>query len=91
MPRAMVCEDKENLCGWLCRFVPETRKANGSDYTPISIYIPVPCNIKTMLPLLNASNTNIPNIVITGCDFTNCNVSLYSKVDNNENATSTNQ
>ena len=24
-----------------------------------------------ILPLLNASNTNIPNIVITGCNFTN--------------------
>ena len=41
-----------------------------------------------MLPLLNASNTNIPNIVITGCNFTNCNVSLCSKFDNNEKATS---
>ena len=42
-----------------------------------------------IVPLLNASNTNIPNIVITGCNFTNCNVSLCSKFDNKENATST--
>ena len=40
------------------------------------------------MPLLNASNTNIPNIVITGCNFTNCNVSLCSKFDNNKKATS---
>ena len=30
-----------------------------------------------------------PNIVITGCNFTNCNVSLCGKFDNNEKATST--
>ena len=42
-----------------------------------------------MVPLLNASNTNISNIVITGFNFTNCNVSLCSKFDNNEKATST--
>ena len=41
------------------------------------------------MPLLNASNTNIPNIVITRCNFTNCSVSLCSKFDNNEKATST--
>jgi len=41
-----------------------------------------------IMPLLNASNTNIPNIVITGCNFTNCNVSLCSKFDNNKKATS---
>ena len=27
-------EDKENLCGWLCRFVTETRKADVGKYTP---------------------------------------------------------
>ena len=32
-------EDKENLCGWLCRFVTETRKADGGEYTPRSIYL----------------------------------------------------
>ena len=37
-----------------------------------------------MVPLFNASNTNIPSIVITGCNFTNCNVLLCSKFDNNE-------
>ena len=31
-------------------------------------------------------NNNIPNIVITGCNFTNCNVSLCSKFDVNEEA-----
>ena len=41
-----------------------------------------------IMSLLNASNTNIPNIVITGCNFTNCNVSLCSKFDNNKKATS---
>ena len=41
-----------------------------------------------IMPLLNTSNTNIPNIVITGCNFTNCNVSLFSKFDNNKKATS---
>ena len=41
-----------------------------------------------VMPLLNANNTNIPNIVITGCNFTNCNVSLCSKFDNNKKATS---
>ena len=32
-------EDKENLCGWLCRFIAETRKADGGEYTPRSIYL----------------------------------------------------
>ena len=41
------------------------------------------------MPLLNANNTNIPNNVITGCNFTNCNVSLSSRLDNNKKATST--
>ena len=31
--------DKENLCGWLCRFVAETRKANGDKYTPRGLYL----------------------------------------------------
>ena len=31
--------DKENLCGWLCRFVAETRKTNGGEYTPRSLYL----------------------------------------------------
>ena len=31
--------DKENLCGWLCRFVAETRKANGGKYIPRSLYL----------------------------------------------------
>ena len=47
------------------------------------------CSSNSIVPLLNASNTNIPNIVITGCNFTNCNVSLCSKFDNNEKATNT--
>ena len=32
-------EDTENLCGWLCRFVAKTRKADGGEYTPRSIYL----------------------------------------------------
>ena len=47
------------------------------------------CSSNSIVPLLNASNTNIPNIVITGCNFTNGNVLLCSKFDNNEKATST--
>ena len=31
--------DKENLCGWLCSFVAETRKANGGEYTLRSLYL----------------------------------------------------
>ena len=27
------------MCGWLCRFVAETRKANGGEYTPRSLYL----------------------------------------------------
>ena len=38
------------------------------------------CSSNSIVPLLNASNTNIPNIVITGCNFTNCNVSLCSNL-----------
>ena len=32
-------EDKENLCGWLCRFVTETRKADGGEYTPRNLHL----------------------------------------------------
>ena len=31
--------DEENLCGWLCRFVAETRKANVGKYTPRTLYL----------------------------------------------------
>ena len=41
----------------------------------------------SILPLLNTATTNILNIVITGCNFTNCNVSLCSKFNNSEEAT----
>ena len=30
-------KDKENLCGWLCRFVAETRKTDRGECTPRSI------------------------------------------------------
>ena len=40
----------------------------------------------SVLPLFSTANNNIPNIVITGCNFTNCNVSLCSKFDVNEEA-----
>ena len=39
----------------------------------------------SILPLFSTAN-NIPNIVITGCNFTNCNVSLCSKFDMNKEA-----
>ena len=41
----------------------------------------------SILPLWNTATTNIPNIVITGCNFTNCNVPLCSKFNNTEEAT----
>jgi len=30
---------KEALCNWLCKFVVETRKENGKQYTPCSLYL----------------------------------------------------
>ena len=30
--------NKTKLCEWLCKFVSETRKADGKEYTPRSIY-----------------------------------------------------
>ena len=43
----------------------------------------------SILPLLNTATTNIPNIVITGCNFINCNVSLYSKFNNSDSEEAT--
>lgn len=31
-------ESQPNLCEWLCKFISETRKANGEEYTPRSLY-----------------------------------------------------
>ena len=31
--------DKIELCKWLCKFVAETRKSDGSEYTPRSLYL----------------------------------------------------
>ena len=40
----------------------------------------------SVLPLFSTANNNIPNIVITGCNFTNCNASVGSKFDMNKEA-----
>lgn len=32
-------ENKYTACKWLCKFVVEVRKADGSEYTPRSIYL----------------------------------------------------
>ena len=34
-----VFENKDTACKWLCKFVVEVRKADGSEYTPRSIYL----------------------------------------------------
>ena len=34
-----VFENKDTACEWLCKFVTEVRKSNGSEYTPRSIYL----------------------------------------------------
>ena len=32
-------KDRGKLCQWLCKFVSETRKADGDEYTPRSLYL----------------------------------------------------
>ena len=32
-------ENKDTACEWLCKFVTEVRKSDGSEYTPRSIYL----------------------------------------------------
>ena len=32
-------EDKSKVCEWLCKFVSETRKSNGEEYAPRSLYL----------------------------------------------------
>ena len=34
-----VFENKDTACKWLCKFVAEVRKSDGSEYTPRSIYL----------------------------------------------------
>ena len=31
--------DRGKLCEWLCKFISETRKSDGSEYTPRSLYL----------------------------------------------------
>ena len=39
-PGNILCSDnKEDLCDWLCKFVTETRKSDGAEYTPRSLYL----------------------------------------------------
>ena len=35
----IVFENKDTACEWLCKFVTEVRKSDGSEYTPRSIYL----------------------------------------------------
>ena len=35
----IVFENKDTACKWLCKFVTEVRKSDGSEYTPQSIYL----------------------------------------------------
>ena len=32
-------EDRSLICEWLCKFISETRKSNGEEYTPRSLYL----------------------------------------------------
>ena len=34
-----IADNKEILCGWLCKFVSEACKTNGQEYIPHSSYI----------------------------------------------------
>ena len=34
-----VDDDKSVICKWLCKFLTETRKSNGEEYTPRSLYL----------------------------------------------------
>jgi len=36
-PNVLASQDFDELCDWLCKFVAETRKADGSQYTPRSL------------------------------------------------------
>ena len=36
---ADVFSSKEVACQWLCKYITEARKANGSEYTPRSLYL----------------------------------------------------
>ena len=33
------CADRGKLCEWLCKFLSETRKSDGAEYTPRSLYL----------------------------------------------------
>ena len=32
-------EDNRFICEWLCKFITETRKSNGKEYTPRSLHL----------------------------------------------------
>ena len=32
-------EDRGQICEWFCKFLSETRKSNGEEYTPRSLYL----------------------------------------------------
>ena len=32
-------KDHQEICDWLCKFVVETRKGDGTEYTPRSLYL----------------------------------------------------
>ena len=38
-PNDIMLSSKKDLCDWLCKFVSETHKSDGTEYTPRSLYL----------------------------------------------------
>ena len=38
-PDDILLSSKKDLCDWLCKFVSETRRSDGTEYTPRSLYL----------------------------------------------------
>ena len=38
-PPNVLCSTEDEMCNWLCKYISETRKVDGTEYTPRSLYL----------------------------------------------------
>ena len=56
-PDDILLSSKKHLCDWLCKFVSETRKSDGTEYTPRSLYL-ILCGLQRHVRSIKSEEIN---------------------------------
>ena len=56
-PDDILLSSKKDLCDWLCKFVSETRKSDGTEYTPRSLYL-ILCGLQRHICSIKSEEIN---------------------------------